>query len=246
MPRSKDLFRQHKFQPRAQLRRMPEIFIDAVAMQMMAMFVHICPAEIGWIGKVEQLWTDAGEFIGFRITKVFLMEQMVTATRTHPPDEAMFSFIQEMLETGELSDEDGDDPFRFWGHSHVLMGTEPSGMDLHEIAKQEAVANGTGFFLAGIFNKLGKAEFIVADFEAGVWFRDVPWKIYPDGVAKLKGRARNALISRVEAEIKKKVRIVSKIPTGILGEHTPGIQIFHPGVFRDDTKPRVLGRGGNG
>jgi hypothetical protein len=62
---------------------------------------------------------------------------------------------------------------RFWGHSHVRMGTSPSSTDENTPLNYQRL--GLPWFIRGIFNKLGRAEFTVYLFEEGYRFIDVPW-----------------------------------------------------------------------
>jgi hypothetical protein len=62
---------------------------------------------------------------------------------------------------------------RFWGHSHVRMGTSPSGTD--ESTMLRFRDEGLDWYVRGIFNKHGRAEFTVYFFDIGFAVCDVDW-----------------------------------------------------------------------
>ncbi len=132
-----------------------------------AHLVDICPMEVGWMGHVRRVGPD------FLIHRIFMVEQEVSGVTCELDSEAIAQYA-----AGCLSEPDGEEMFnsiRFWGHSHGSMGTSPSGQDeaqLHELASR-----GGEYFLRGIFNKLGRAEFTIALPAAGVWLRDAEWQI---------------------------------------------------------------------
>jgi len=143
------------------------IWMTPLAFQKMWHFVDICSQEVGWLGSVER------EGRNFIITDVFMFEQEVTGTTTSL-DEAGQTKLMENF----LAQENGTELYnsiRFWGHSHVNMGTTPSGQD--ETTMKEFEENGCAWFIRGIFNKRGRAQFDIFLYDEGVRVNDVRWAI---------------------------------------------------------------------
>jgi hypothetical protein len=108
----------------------------------------------------------------FYIDEIFVPEQEVTGVETDPTDEGQFKVMNELAEMGEEGMKKIE-RLRFWGHSHVYMGTSPSGTDENTPLNYERL--GLPWFIRGIFNKHGRAEFTVYLFEEGHRFVDAPW-----------------------------------------------------------------------
>jgi hypothetical protein len=87
----------------------------------------------------------------------------------------------------------------FWGHSHVNMGTSPSGQDEAQMALFESQE--LEFFIRGILNKNGRMEFAIFLYESGVKIVDAEWAIYQP--------VDKSLRSAIEAEFKEKVQTQS-------------------------------------
>jgi hypothetical protein len=83
----------------------------------------------------------------------------------------------------------------FWGHSHVNMGTSPSGQD--ESQMETFKESGHPFFIRGILNKAGRMEFTIFLYESGVKIVDPEWAIYEPVDASIR--------AGIEAEFKAKV-----------------------------------------
>jgi hypothetical protein len=133
----------------------------------MCLIVELAPKEVGWLGTAERM--PSGNFY---IDEIFVPEQEVTGTETDPTDEGQFKIMNELAEMGEEGMQKIE-KLRFWGHSHVHMMTSPSGTDENTPLNYQRL--GLPWFIRGIFNKLGRAEFTVYLFEEGYRFLDVPW-----------------------------------------------------------------------
>jgi hypothetical protein len=163
-------FNQHDFRPRAEFLRSPKtprILISEHAYRRMCLIVELAPQEVGWLGTVERM--PSGNFY---IDEIFVPEQDVTGTETDPTDEGQFKVMNELAEMGEEGMQKIE-KLRFWGHSHVRMMTTASGTDENTPLNYQRL--GLPWFIRGIFNKLGRAEFTVYLFEEGYRFLDVPW-----------------------------------------------------------------------
>jgi len=65
---------------------------------------------------------------------------------------------------------------RFWGHSHVHMGTSPSGTD--ERTMERFGREQMPWYVRGIFNKYGRAEFTLYLFDRGLRINDAAWAVW--------------------------------------------------------------------
>jgi hypothetical protein len=168
--REPEPFHQHDFRTRAEFLRSPnspKILISDHAYRRMCLIVEMAPKEVGWLGTVDRM--PSGNFY---IDEIFVPEQEVTGAETDPTDEGQFKVMNELAEMGEEGMKKIE-RLRFWGHSHVFMGTSPSGTDENTPLNYERL--GLPWFIRGIFNKLGRAEFTVYLFEEGHRFVDAPW-----------------------------------------------------------------------
>jgi hypothetical protein len=162
-------FKPHTFQARAQLvsKERPWVIITPKAYQQMLLYVEIADKEVGWMGTVSRLENNC-----FLIEETFLLEQEVSAVETELSVEGCSKLADELLLRGE----EGFDlinKMRFWGHSHVRMGTSPSGTD--ESTMLRFRDEGLDWYVRGIFNKHGRAEFSVYFFDIGFAVCDVDW-----------------------------------------------------------------------
>lgn len=133
----------------------PVIIVEAQASNKLWSYVHLCEKEIGWHGTVERHGNN------FYIKDVFLFPQTVTAATVTTDDDKYSTWI--------LSQEDEVfNHMRFHGHSHVNMGTTPSGVDLAYQAN--LLRDVTDFYIFGIFNKRGVMNFCIYDIETNILF----------------------------------------------------------------------------
>lgn len=162
----------HGFMPRAQLlsrSRQPRVLISPQAYKHMQLYIELARKEVGWLGTVTRL--ENGDFF---IEETFLLEQEVTPTETELSVEGQGKLVDELLSNGEAGIEQVN-RLRFWGHSHVRMGTTPSGTDERTMERWQA--EGLPWAVRGIFNKLGRAEFTVYLYDAGYRICDAPWAV---------------------------------------------------------------------
>jgi hypothetical protein len=164
-------FQPHQFSPRANLlNKSPRVLISPEAYKHMFLYVEIANKEVGWLGTVSKLPT--GDFL---IDETFLLEQEVTSTETLLSTEGQNKLVIELMEKGDAGIEQTN-RLRFWGHSHVRMGTSPSGTD--ESTMMRFAGEGMPWYVRGIFNKRGRAEFTVYFYEMGFRICDAPWAVY--------------------------------------------------------------------
>lgn len=162
--------RPHYVRPEAALLHgSPRVLMTPDAYKAMCLYVEIGPLEVGWQGTVSR--TPKGDFI---IEKTYLLDQDVTGVETELSADARFKLAFELSEKGD----DGIDEanrMRFWGHSHVRMGTGPSGTD--ERTMEQFEREGCPWYVRGIFNKLGRGSFTIFLYEQGFRINDAPWAV---------------------------------------------------------------------
>jgi len=164
-------FNPHGFDTKVEFEKIPHIFLTHQAYSDMAVLVDEVDKEVGWLGTA-RIISD-----GFLIDEIFLVKQEVASTTTELDEDGIAELGVELLG----SREDGMDvvnSIRFWGHSHVNMGTSPSGQDESQmnLFKQ----NNCDWFIRGIANKKGRIQFSVFYFKFGIQYHDVPWSIYQE------------------------------------------------------------------
>lgn len=148
--------------------RAPQVFVSLDAYRRMGLFVDLAPQEISWLGTVLEL--SSGDFL---IDEVFLFPQEVTEVSTEMTGKGIAEVTIQLL-----SRPDGIDVvnnLRFWGHSHVYMPTDPSQQDEDEM--QTLRNPDCPWFIRGIFNKDGRAEFTVFLYDRGIKIVDAAWTI---------------------------------------------------------------------
>jgi hypothetical protein len=108
----------------------------------------------------------------FYIGEVYLIKQECSAAQTELDDGAIGDLGNELL----LQDGGMEivNSLRFWGHSHVRMGTSPSGQDESQL--KHFIENDCDYFIRAILNKDGKIEFTLR-YRNGFEIKDVPWMV---------------------------------------------------------------------
>lgn len=190
-PQPARMFSPHIFANQVELLQAPPmVYMTRDAFSRMWHFVDIANEEVGWLGSVQL--TRLGNFL---IDEVFLLEQEVSAAQTEISENGIAQLVQELIETRD----DGIDVanrIHFWGHSHVRMDTNPSQQD--EDQMRHFQQNECPWFIRGILNKLGRMQFDIFLWDAGVKIIDAPWAIWDEFVDQTRRGA-------IEAEFKAKV-----------------------------------------
>ena len=187
--RNAQIFTQHTFQTRVVLESdVPMVYVTRKVFSELYHIIDLSDDEVGFLGTVTK--TTYGNFL---IDEVFILKQEVTAGSTELSEEGIAELTQELLQR-----EDGVDTvnsIRFWGHSHVRMGTSASHQDERQMELFQK--NGCPWFIRGILNKLGRMEFTIFFFDSGVKIVDAPWAIYEF--------VNNEDRGRIEEELEQKV-----------------------------------------
>ena len=146
----------------------PTIYITTQAYTKMRMLVDKTTTEIGWYGTVTKVPGLTGVYI---IEDIIVYPQKVTGATCEQLDDKMFEF-EMSLTTDQVNHK------RFHGHSHVNMGTTPSGVDeqfYHDILTQV-----TDFFIVTVTNKRNEYTTRFYDMEHNILFTDVPISVIDD------------------------------------------------------------------
>lgn len=146
----------------------PTVYITTQAYTKMRMLVDKTTTEIGWYGTVTKVPGLTGVYV---IEDIIVYPQKVTGATCEQLDNKMFEF-EMSLTTDQVNHK------RFHGHSHVNMGTTPSGVDeqfYHDILTQV-----TDFFIITVTNKRNEYTTRVYDMEHNILFTDVPITVIDD------------------------------------------------------------------
>lgn len=146
----------------------PTVYITTQAYTKMRMLVDKTTTEIGWYGTVTKVPGLTGVYV---IEDIIVYPQKVTGATCEQLDDKMFEF-EMSLTTDQVNHK------RFHGHSHVNMGTTPSGVDeqfYHDILTQV-----TDFFIITVTNKRNEYTTRVYDMEHNILFTDVPISVIDD------------------------------------------------------------------
>lgn len=169
--RKTESFIPHKFESKFEMlsgSKTPKVLIDKVAFNKMWHYVDLASKEVSWLGTVERRdWN-------FIIKDVFLLKQEVSSSQTVITEDGLAEFGENILKK-----KDGVDIYnniRFWGHSHVYMGTGASGQDESQMGIFEESSH--PYFIRGILNKLGRIEFTIYLYDSGIRINDPEWCVY--------------------------------------------------------------------
>ena len=146
----------------------PTVYITTQAYTKMRMLVDKTTTEIGWYGTVTKVPGLTGVYV---IEDIIVYPQKVTGATCEQLDDKMFEF-EMSLTTDQVNHK------RFHGHSHVNMGTTPSGVDeqfYHDILTQV-----TDFFIVTVTNKRNEYTTRFYDMEHNILFTDVPISVIDD------------------------------------------------------------------
>jgi hypothetical protein len=184
-------FAPHEFASRVELAGgLPRVLVSREAYEDMYCLVDFVDKEVGWLGSVERLGND------FLVKEVFLFDQETHATTCEITPDGMAEFAMALMSSRPDGMEVANS-IRFWGHSHVNMGTSPSGQDESQL--RELAASCGDFFVRGIMNKNGRMEWTIVLASIGVVIHDAVWELYEPA-------ADEARRQRWQAEIAAKVR----------------------------------------
>lgn len=177
-----------------------KIFIVSEALETMRQYVKLCPYEIGWFGTV---LVEKDIMV---IDKVFLFEQEVSSTETDINSEAIAKFVEDLFENENIDNPaDIVNRMRVWGHSHVDMGTTPSGQDNKTMEEMGENVKDTNlpFMVRIIATKNSELKIDIWYYDIGIRINNVNWEVYYP--VKIDTDA-------ITEEISKKVKMIKYTP----------------------------------
>lgn len=130
-----------------------KLIIETDAWHKMCALIDQCNKEVAWHGVVKK------ENNVYTITDVLVFPQEVTGATVTSDETAYSMWLMQQP----------DDVFnniRFHGHSHVNMGTTPSGVDTQY--QNDMLKNLKDFYIFAIFNKRGQSWTAIYDVEANI------------------------------------------------------------------------------
>lgn len=188
-PRPAKNFLPHDFSPKAEpIGAPPCVFLSRTAYEKIWHYVDLAPEEVGWLGIVREV---SG---GYLIEDVFLVEQEVGAASAELTAAGMAAVGMEILKRPDAAEI--LPRIRFWGHSHVNMPTSPSFTDEKQMMNFRK--SGHPYFIGGIFNKDGRAEFTIYFYDKGFKIGDAEWSLAETMSKDLR--------QKIKEEMKTKVR----------------------------------------
>lgn len=187
-------FMPHQFGHRVELTAgLPRVLLTRDVYEDMFVLVDECQQEVGWLGVVERIGRD------FLIKEVFLFDQEVHGTTCEITPNGLADFATEIL-SNRPDGMEVVNSLRFWGHSHVNMGTSPSGQDesqLLELAEQGEA----DYFIRAILNKDGRIEFTILLKNIGVMIRDAVWELYEPADEQRRARWQSEIQTKVREKV---------------------------------------------
>lgn len=139
----------------------PTVYISDTAYLKMMVYVRDTETEIAWHGTVERNLEENYYYI----KDVFLYPQRVTGTTVQTDQDKYNQWMEEL-------EDDIYNNLRFQGHSHVNMGTSPSGTDLNYYNDILQVLPKTDYYIFAIMNKSGSLNVFVYDLAQNLIFEN--------------------------------------------------------------------------
>lgn len=151
----------------------PTVYISAVAYLKMLLYVQETNIEIAWHGTVER----NQEHNWYHIKDVFLYPQTIAACTVNTDQEEYQEWLQ------NIEDDEVFNNIRFQGHSHVNMGTSPSGTDLNMYHNFLQVLPKDDYYIFMIMNKSKTITCFIYDLAKNLIYetQDIDIKILTNG-----------------------------------------------------------------
>jgi len=177
-----------------------KLFFTPTAIAKIQCYIEECNKEVGWLGKVTEYKVAEYKDSLYLCDETYLLHQDVGSATTEITPAGLVAFAEEvgLEEMGKA---------HLWGHSHVDMGTSPSGQDNSQMSLFKE--NGMEWFFRIIGNKKGEITVTYYNWTAGVVVEDVPWDVY-DPLA-------DTLREAIKAEIAEKVKDIVYTPDTYVG-----------------------------
>lgn len=130
------------------------VYITPEAAAKQNALINLCPAEIGWFGRVETL-RDAKGHTFFRVNDILVPDQTVTVASV---DQEGAELVPFMMEHADIMDK-----LLYYGHSHVDFDVFTSAVDYSQILGWREF--GVPFMISWIGNKRGEELCRIDTFE---------------------------------------------------------------------------------
>lgn len=144
-----------------------EVVFSELAHKKISFLVNKCNGEVGWLGDCYYNPDDKV----YTIKDIVVPKQVVSTGETDISAGAVADTAVQLLTQGR---DEFVDNLRFWGHSHVNMGTSPSSQDDSQMAIFKD--NGCEWFLRGIFNKQGEVNLTLYLWKQDLIIYNVPFE----------------------------------------------------------------------
>jgi hypothetical protein len=144
----------------------PIVFLTTTAYVKMTHLIHNCNKELAWHGTVSKINNN------YLIEDILVYPQTVTSTTVDSDDEKYPLWCM------NLNDE-VINKLRFQGHSHVNMGTSPSGRDTTNWKNFLNILKEDEFYIFCIGNKKGEYYWTIYDNAINIMFenKDITWMV---------------------------------------------------------------------
>ena len=149
----------------------PEVIFDTDALKWIEVITDEMPTEVGILGIVDELGDDR-----YLIRDIYFPKHDEANGATCEISASGSADLYDYL-VSKGREEDAAKA-KFWGHSHVNMGTSPSGQD--ETQGLELMETYDDFVIRAIFNKQGELSISFYDKKAGVRFDNIQWTTTKD------------------------------------------------------------------
>lgn len=156
--------------------------------------------EVAFLGTVERTGRD------FLVTDLFIPKQEVHAATCEITPEGL-------LELANNLTADQFNKLRIWGHSHVDMGTSPSGQDQDQM--KALAQNCNDFFIRVIANKKHEVTFDIFIYDQDILVSDAQWEL-------VHGIDDCAMRASIKADLADKVKPFTYATTYVGGSQYSG------------------------
>jgi hypothetical protein len=155
----------------------PTVYISATAYLKMMLYIRDTDIEIAWHGTVERNIENNW----YHIKDVFLYPQTLTAVTVNTDQEKYQEWLQNIEDDAVFNN------IRFQGHSHVNMGTSPSGTDLNMYNNFLQVLPKNDYYIFMIMNKSGNLTCLIYDLDKNLIYenQDINVKILTNNTTDL-------------------------------------------------------------
>lgn len=191
------------------IQRKATVYFSEVAWLKMQTLIREFDKEVAWHGLAYR--GEDPEKDEYIIKDILVYPQEVTGA-TVTTDQAKYqTWLME-------HDDDVFNNIRMQGHSHVNMGTTPSGVDTSLYTRILDQLDDTMFYIFLIYNKRGEKTYKIYDLAKNVMFEtlDVTVKVMDDGLGL------NAFLADAKSKVQDRVYTPNYTKPAVYGGGTPG------------------------